>query len=127
MPSNVDIIITHGPLHSIFDFVEGDNLGCPNLLRAVSRTRPLLHCFGHIHEGHGANLVTWNADGSVRDPASATPLETEQMNDYPSTNVWPIIWGEQTLMVNAALVVNTAKGMRPSHKPFIVALDLRRR
>lgn len=127
IPSGVDIVITHGPPYSILDPSDGDNLGCPNLLRAVSRARPLLHCFGHIHEGYGANIVTWNPDGSVRNPSSATPLETEQTNDYPYTNVWPVTPGKQTLMVNAAVMMNTAKGMRPIHKPFIVALDLPRR
>jgi Icc-related predicted phosphoesterase len=124
IPSGVDIVMTHGPPHSILDQVDGQNLGCPNLLRAVSRTRPLMHCFGHIHEGHGANLVTWKPDGSVKNPSSATPLETEQINEYPYTNEWPIKSGQQTLMVNAAIMMNTSRGMKPNYKPFIVALDL---
>jgi predicted phosphohydrolase len=127
IPSDVDIVMTHGPPHSILDQVDNQNLGCSNLLRAVSRARPLMHCFGHIHEGHGANLVTWMPDGSVKDPSAATPLETEQINEYPYTNEWPIKPGKQTLMVNAAIMMNTAKGMRPDYKPFIVALDLPRR
>ncbi|ESZ95898.1 hypothetical protein SBOR_3711 [Sclerotinia borealis F-4128] len=88
--AGVDIVMTHGPPHTILDQVDGQNLGCPNLLRAIGRMRPLMHCFGHIHEGYGANIFTWNADGSVKDPASATPMETEQNNDYPDTNEWPI-------------------------------------
>ncbi|KAH8590105.1 ser/Thr protein phosphatase family protein-like protein [Bisporella sp. PMI_857] len=127
IPSGVDIVMTHGPPHSILDQVDDQNLGCPNLLRAISRARPLMHCFGHIHEGHGANIVTWKADGSVKDPLSATPLETEQINEYPYTNEWPIKAGKQTLMVNSAIMMNTAKGMRPHYKPFIVAVNLRRR
>jgi Icc-related predicted phosphoesterase len=79
--------MTHGPPHSILDQVDGQNLGCPNLLHAVSRTKPLMHCFGHIHEGHGANIVIWTPDGSVKDPTLATPLETEQINDiHTQTN-----------------------------------------
>jgi hypothetical protein len=93
--------MTHGPPYSILDH----NLGCPNLLRAVGRVRPLMHCFGHIHEGHGAHIVTWNTDGSAKDPLSATPLETEQINDYPYTNKWPVKPGKQTLMVNAAIMM----------------------
>lgn len=120
----VDIVMTHGPPYSILDQADNQNLGCPNLLRAVSRVKPLIHCFGHIHEGHGANIVTWMLDGSVKDPSSATPLETEQINEYPYTNEWPIKSGKQTLMVNAAIMMNTAKGMRPNYTPFIVALDL---
>jgi Icc-related predicted phosphoesterase len=81
--SGVDIIMTHGPPHSILDQVDNENLGCPTLLRAVSRTRPLMHCFGHVHEGHGANIVTWKPDGSIKNPSLATPLETVKINEYP--------------------------------------------
>ena len=116
--SGVDIVMTHGPPHSILDQVDDQNLGCPNLLRAVSRTRPLMHCFGHIHEGHGANIVTWKPDGSVKDPLSATPLETEQINEYPYANEWSIRSGQQTLMVNAAIMMNTSRGMKSSYKLF---------
>jgi Icc-related predicted phosphoesterase len=125
-PSGVDIIMTHGPPYSILDQVDNQNLGCPNLLRAVGRARPLLHCFGHIHEGHGANIVIWMPDGRVKDPASATPLKTERINEYPYPNEWPIQSGKQTLMVNAAIMMNTAKGMRPNYKPFIVAMNFSR-
>ncbi|RFU31076.1 hypothetical protein B7463_g5254, partial [Scytalidium lignicola] len=126
IPSGVDIVMTHGPPYSILDQVDNQNLGCPNLLRAVGRARPLMHCFGHIHEGHGANIVTWKPDGSVKDPSAATPLETEQINEYPYTNQWAIKPGKQTLMVNATIMMNTSKGMRPDYKPFIVSLDLPR-
>jgi len=126
IPAGVDIVMTHGPPYSILDQVDGQNIGCPNLLRAVSRVKPLMHCFGHIHEGHGANLVTWNRDGSVKDPKAATPLETEQVNEWPSACEWRIRRGEQTLMVNAAMVVNTAGGMKPRNVPFVVVLDLER-
>ncbi|TGO08136.1 hypothetical protein BTUL_0224g00090 [Botrytis tulipae] len=124
IPEGVDIVMTHGPPHTILDQVDGSYKGCRNLLRAVSRVRPLMHCFGHIHEGNGANLVTWKPDGSVKDPSSATPMETEQVNEYPYTNEWPIQSGIQTLMVNAAIMMNTAKGMRPNYKPFVVSLNL---
>ncbi|KAF7872879.1 uncharacterized protein EAF02_008950 [Botrytis sinoallii] len=126
IPEGVDIVMTHGPPHTILDQVDGSYKGCRNLLRAVSRVRPLMHCFGHIHEGNGANLVTWKPDGSIKDPSSATPMETEQVNEYPYTNEWPIQSGKQTLMVNAAIMMNTAKGMRPNYKPFVVSLDLPR-
>lgn len=126
IPSGVDIVMTHGPPHSILDQVDGQNLGCANLLHAVSRTKPLMHCFGHIHEGHGANIVTWTSDGSVKDPSSATPLETEQINEYPYANKWSIKPRQQTLMVNAAIMMNTSGGYKPHYKPFIVALDLPR-
>ncbi|KAI1475952.1 hypothetical protein K445DRAFT_378679 [Daldinia sp. EC12] len=56
----VDVVITHGPPRGIMDFtVYGRREGCPELLRSIARARPKLHCFGHIHEGWGAKLVTW--------------------------------------------------------------------
>jgi len=126
--SGVDIVMTHGPPYSVLDQVDGQHLGCPNLLRAVSRTKPLMHCFGHIHEGHGANLVTWKPDGTVKGPsAAANPLESEQVNDYPEANDWAIEAGRQTLMVNAAMMYNTSRGMRPNYnKAFIVDIPLRK-
>ena len=51
LPEGVDVLITHGPPYDHLDPTsKGDKAGCPHLLRAVMRTRPLLHCFGHIHE-----------------------------------------------------------------------------
>jgi hypothetical protein len=44
--SGIDIVMTHGPPHSILDQVDGQSLGCRNLLAAVSRAKPLMHCFG---------------------------------------------------------------------------------
>jgi len=118
--TGIDIVMTHGPPYSILD----SNFGCRNLLHAVSRARPLMHCFGHVHEGHGANLVTWRQDGSVKHPEKATPLETEEVNKYPYACEWPIKAGEQTLMVNAAVMMNTRTGIKPYYKPFIIVLEL---
>ena len=42
------------------DFTHGrERAGCPDLFAAVAEARPRIHCFGHIHEGWGAKLVTW--------------------------------------------------------------------
>ncbi|KAM3082305.1 hypothetical protein ACMFMG_004749 [Clarireedia jacksonii] len=86
IPLGVHIVMTHGPPYSILDQVDGQNLGCPNLLRAISRVRPMMHCFGHIHEGHGANIVTWMPDGTAKDPSAATPMETEQINEQTNSH-----------------------------------------
>ncbi|KAI1140690.1 Metallo-dependent phosphatase [Hypoxylon sp. FL0543] len=64
----VDVVITHGPPHGIMDLTDQKRrAGCPQLFGAVARARPRLHCFGHIHEGWGARLVTW------REQVSQTP------------------------------------------------------
>ena len=50
----VDLVMTHGPPKGIMDVTENKTrAGCPDLFGAVARARPLLHCFGHIHEGWG--------------------------------------------------------------------------
>ena len=118
--SGVDIVMAHGPPYSILD----NKFGCHNLLHAVSRTRPLVHCFGDTHEGRGANLVTWTPDGSVKHPEKATPLETDEINQYPYACEWPVKAGQQTLMVNAAIMMNTSTGMKPRNRPFVLVLEL---
>ena len=68
IPNGVDIVMTHGPPKGIMDYTEDKKrAGCPDLFGAVARARPRLHCFGHIHEGWGAKLITW------RDQLSETP------------------------------------------------------
>ena len=57
------IAITHGPARGIFDTTHARNrAGCPDLFKAVARSRPLLHVFGHIHEGWGAKVVAWREE-----------------------------------------------------------------
>ena len=61
---DVDIVITHGPPHAHLDGTfNGHRAGCPHLLNALNRVRPRLHCFGHIHEAWGAEIVKWESSG----------------------------------------------------------------
>ena len=58
----IDIMITHGPPKGVLDrTVDGMDVGCEHLLKAVRRCRPLVHCFGHIHESWGALVKDWDA------------------------------------------------------------------
>jgi len=98
--------MTHGLPHTILDKYPGGNVGCDNVLRAVGRAKPLMHCFGHT-------VVTWKEYGTVKN-------QNEQKNAYPATDSWPIKRREQTLMVNKKY------SMSPDNDPFIVALDLPR-
>jgi Icc-related predicted phosphoesterase len=54
IPDGTDVLVTHGPPlgHGDRTF-RGEPVGCGDLLDAVSRVRPLVHIFGHIHEGAG--------------------------------------------------------------------------
>lgn len=82
IPTNIEVLITHGPPHGIGDD-SGEPLrqGCAELLAAVRRVRPLLHLFGHIHQDGGfweqegmcfANVTCWEC---VR---GATVIDVEE-------------------------------------------------
>lgn len=83
----VTVMITHGPPYGILDVtIHGENVGCYNLLNAVSRCRPLLHCFGHIHEAWGVDTRMWHDQtGST----AATALDAVQLplSGEPSNNI----------------------------------------
>jgi Icc-related predicted phosphoesterase len=55
IPSDVQVLITHGPPAGMLDFtVDRKHAGSASLLAEISqRIKPQLHLFGHIHEGHG--------------------------------------------------------------------------
>lgn len=55
IPAETDILITHEPPHGILDadFDSNWHFGCRELLEAVTRVRPKLHVFGHVHTGYG--------------------------------------------------------------------------
>ena len=56
IPSDTDILLTHGPPIGHGDLcTNGKREGCVDLLANVTdRVKPLFHVFGHIHEGYGA-------------------------------------------------------------------------
>ncbi|CAM1502679.1 Fc.00g074550.m01.CDS01 [Cosmosporella sp. VM-42] len=75
-----DIVITHGPPRGILDRSESRRrTGSPSLFSSIARVRPRLHCFGHVHEGWGAKLVTW------RDKFSETPSHFTDIDNDEST------------------------------------------
>lgn len=55
IPTNTDILITHGPPFGKLDYVpyDGVNVGCEELMKRVEQIKPKIHVFGHIHEGYG--------------------------------------------------------------------------
>lgn len=61
-----DLVVTHGPPKGVLDeTIFGERAGCRDLLEAVARARPRVHCFGHIHEGWGAKLQRWKVEGDA--------------------------------------------------------------
>jgi len=141
----LDVICTHGPPFKRGDITPHGNVGCPHLLKAVARAKPLIHCFGHIHEGWGAETVTW-ADTPKREPQQTIQefkdggwekyiksVETVEVDkkevmeqravlvDASKTGGKEVIRGEQTLMVNAAIM---DAGYHPVNAAFLVDVDL---
>lgn len=75
--TDVDVVITHGPPLGVMDRTDDrKRVGCPELFSAIARARPRLHCFGHIHEGWGAKLVTWRNQIS-ENPSHFTDIDNE--------------------------------------------------
>ena len=54
IPSDTNILVTHGPAYGIFDrTVNREHVGCRDLLRRIGEVNPAFHICGHIHEGYG--------------------------------------------------------------------------
>lgn len=54
IPSQVDVLVTHGPPKGILDkILTRVHVGDELLLERVLDIRPKVHCFGHIHESYG--------------------------------------------------------------------------
>lgn len=120
----VDIVLTHGPPYGILDETDkNEPVGCPFLLQALKRCRPRLHCFGHIHEGYGAQKVNWeknlvqtanpNKDKSLKDRSNHLP--------YSSGAPEPLVFGDETIFVNASIM---NLHYRPVNAPWLIDLDL---
>lgn len=54
IPSDTDILITHGPVFCKLDkTTNGQNVGCQDLSRIIGEINPRIHVCGHIHEAYG--------------------------------------------------------------------------
>jgi len=60
IPDDVDILITHGPPYSVLDTAHRnkERVGSASMMGTImtmleDREKPLIHVFGHIHEGYG--------------------------------------------------------------------------
>ena len=127
----VDILMTHGPpkryLDMTFDRV---NVGCQSLLVALKRSKPRLHCFGHIHEGWGAKILEWSQDADAqekvvfsqksRSPPANGQYRSEHL-DIRQGSQTAVEHGKQTLLVNAAIM---NMKYAPVNSPWIVDMDL---
>jgi Icc-related predicted phosphoesterase len=54
IPSDADIVITHGPVHGIVDSTpQGLRVGCEELYKKIIEIKPKIHLSGHIHHSRG--------------------------------------------------------------------------
>ena len=121
----IDILLTHGPPYGILDeTIRGrENVGCEHLLNAVSRCKPRLHAFGHIHESWGAMRMDWdgNWQESLKVKHEMTVREGAVSIDISNDGDMPLEWGKQTLFVNAA-IMNIL--YNPKNAPWLIDIDL---
>lgn len=131
IPEGVDIVMTHGPPKYILDRTsDGSSGGCEHLRRAISRVKPKLHCFGHVHTGYGVQRIQWNESTKQGMGDEGLPiqdfvgknesrrkgyasLDPRAMKDFWNTN--------QTLFINAAIMNEHGE---PSNAPWVVELQL---
>ncbi|KKZ67023.1 hypothetical protein EMCG_07292 [[Emmonsia] crescens] len=125
---DVDLVMTHGPPKGILDrTLSGARAGSTHVFEAIARSRPRLHCFGHIHEGWGAKLVTWSpADKMSEIPSYSADVDEGRSRCYATSHcpgdANPVEVGSQTLFVNASI-----KGVDedcPLHLPWLVDIEL---
>jgi len=135
IPPNVDIVMTHGPPKYILDMArDGNSVGCDHLRRAIGNIRPKLHCFGHVHNGYGAQRVQYRSPVASRQEADFDPIEPLSKEWVGATqakrkgyaalspgSAEQFKEGGQTLFVNAAIMDDQNE---PARMPWVVDLEL---
>jgi Icc-related predicted phosphoesterase len=87
IPSDTDVLISHGPPYSILDRCDNGShgygsVGDLELLGAVERVRPKLHVFGHIHDGYGQTNL-YGVNGTTFVNAASTQIKGEYVLGNP--------------------------------------------
>ncbi|OMJ93267.1 hypothetical protein SteCoe_3849 [Stentor coeruleus] len=58
IPLGIDIVLSHSPPNGILDKTkDNQHLGCSGLAEIIKMIKPKVHVFGHIHEGHGVQII----------------------------------------------------------------------
>ncbi|KAI8974813.1 Metallo-dependent phosphatase-like protein [Trametes punicea] len=108
IPSDTDILVTHGPPKYHLDV---GGFGCRELLRELWQLRPLMHVFGHIHGGRGVEQATWcryqrsyeTVSAKTGGMAAALEVVLGALSAKVRTQLLSRTWRrEGTLLVNAA-------------------------
>lgn len=89
---NIDIVLTHTPLHGVMDISFGNkHIGDEELLKAVKKVKPSIHIFGHVHECRGIeklnrNTICINASSKKGHGDNNTLLLNPFVIDFKPTN-----------------------------------------
>lgn len=85
IPSDVDILVTHGPPHGHLDYVDyaKQNVGCELLRERIDLIKPKIHVFGHIHSSYG-----YKFDGTTHFFNAAVLDERYNFTQKPLTVEW---------------------------------------
>ena len=85
IPTNTDILITHGPAYGYVDKVIGktENLGCELLTERIKELKPKIHVCGHIHTGYG-----YTFDGDTHYINASVLNESYVYHNKPLTIEW---------------------------------------
>ena len=91
IPTNTDILVTHGPAYGYVDKVIGrtENLGCELLTERIKQVKPKIHVCGHIHTGYG-----YTFDGDTHYINASVLNESYIYNNKPLTIDWNPITNE---------------------------------
>eukprot|EP01125_Pyxidicula_operculata_P000374 TRINITY_DN10413_c0_g1_i1.p1 TRINITY_DN10413_c0_g1~~TRINITY_DN10413_c0_g1_i1.p1 ORF type:complete len:264 (+),score=36.20 TRINITY_DN10413_c0_g1_i1:121-912(+) len=101
IPKDTHILVTHSPPHGILDeALIGRPLGCEILRRHVDKVKPLVHVFGHVHEGYG----------SKQEEVEVVVGKGEEERGED---------GGKTLFLNVSIC---DKFRKPTHKPIVFDL-----
>jgi Icc-related predicted phosphoesterase len=132
IPSDTAILVTHTPpighLDASKHWIRG---GCPALLGALLRTKPLLHVCGHCHEGRGGRVIRWQdeAEGEHgmsdwRDPGAGN--KKQSLFDLTNSRLgYALRAGDETAIVNASIMAKSwGRGAKAFNKPVIVDVEL---
>jgi Icc-related predicted phosphoesterase len=90
IPTDTDILITHGPSFGTLDRIAGEylNLGCEKLTERLQIIQTKLHCCGHIHSARGYMSRSYDS-GNYTHHFNACVLNEEYNYYYkPMTIDW---------------------------------------
>ena len=117
---DVDVLVTHSPPRRHLDLGRGDD----NLRKELWRVRPKLHVFGHIHNGHGLELLAYDSVTRLYELLVSRRGGLVAVLKLCLLVVWCFVVPvkeAQTQLVNAAIVGGHRDELR--RKPVVVRID----